>query len=325
MNKFVKLPLFLSLTCLVAGGLLSGVVAITDPVIEAAKTEKLSKAFKEMYKDDTATVTKTITMTAEESEATGIQNINEVSHSGKESIVYLTKSKSAYEQMTFYVGISKESNTVDSYYCLEANTTSLGYGNFSNNDAVNDLYNGYDGSTTEIISGTTVTSKAVKVAIDNALEDYNSRYLGIGGGETGEGEYYNAMYGEDAKLVATIDASTSYDPSIILGIDVIEHDGEKSAVYKLLSESKWEKMTFYVGLTINYGAKIDGYCFIDSDTSSRGYVVFKDSEAMLEHFGDTFGNEEDVIVAGVTYTSKAVANAINTARKDHTTRSWGEY
>ena len=30
MNKFIKLPLFLGLTCLIAGGLLAGVVYLTD-------------------------------------------------------------------------------------------------------------------------------------------------------------------------------------------------------------------------------------------------------------------------------------------------------
>ena len=43
MNKFIKLPLFLGLTCLIAGGLLAGVVYLTDGPIEEAKIKKLQE------------------------------------------------------------------------------------------------------------------------------------------------------------------------------------------------------------------------------------------------------------------------------------------
>lgn len=175
MNKFIKLPLFLGATCLVAAGLLAGVVALTDPVIEQAKTEKLSKAYQNMYSGQTVTVLQTFTPDEGTIEATGIQDIARVEHNTDVSVVYKMKSDSSYEKMLFFVGISTATDAVDSYYYLESTENSLGTGNFKNSDTVTEKYEGYTGDTTVIFSGTTVTSKAVKTAIDTALNDYRNR------------------------------------------------------------------------------------------------------------------------------------------------------
>lgn len=175
MNKFIKLPLFLGLTCLVAGGLLAGVVALTDPVIESAKLERLSKAFRVMYDDESALSTAQAELSKEFIDDNKILSINKVTHSGVLSYVYQCKSKSAYEEMQFYVGIDYAKKEVDSFYALESNENSLGYGNFSNNDSVTELYSGYQGKGDKIIANTTITSKAVQEAINRAYADFLTR------------------------------------------------------------------------------------------------------------------------------------------------------
>lgn len=175
MNKFVKLPLFLGVTCLVAGGLLAGVVALTDPVIESARLERLSKAFRVMYDDESALSTAQAELSKEFINENQILSINKVKHSGLTSYVYQCKSKSAYEEMQFYVGIDYSEKAVDSFYMLETSEHSLGYGNFSDNDSVTELYSGYQGKEDKIIANTTVTSKAVKAAVDRAYADFQTR------------------------------------------------------------------------------------------------------------------------------------------------------
>lgn len=171
MNKFILLPIFLGVTCLVAGGLLAGVVFLTDPVIEQAKKERLAQGFKKMYKDDNATVLEQKEITDSEY----FTSISKVNHSEKLSYVYLCKSTSQYEIMTFYVGFNSETQKVDGYYFLESSVSSLGAGKFKNNKSVTGLYKDYDGSGNSIISGVTFTSKAVQESVNQALNDFKTR------------------------------------------------------------------------------------------------------------------------------------------------------
>lgn len=171
MNNTIKLPLFLGATCLIAAGLLSAVVAITDPIIEAQKIEKENAAYQALYEGEEIS-TEAITF---EGANENIIDIKKVTHNSKISAVYKMKSTSSYETLTFLVGISFDSKTVDSYACVDTSTASLGYGNFKKDDKVSSLYDGYDGNGTPIIAGTTVTSKAVKASMDIALKDFNAR------------------------------------------------------------------------------------------------------------------------------------------------------
>ena len=174
MENFVKLPLFLGATCLIAAGLLSGVVAITDPVISDNLVAKANKVYENLYEDQKIGATELIAENVNDS----IVEVIKVEHSDKVSAVYKLKSKSSYETLTFYAGISLETKTVDAYYLFDKSTASLGYDNFKKNESIASKYNGYDGTSSVIVSGTTITSKAVKVAIDAALTDFNSRTWG---------------------------------------------------------------------------------------------------------------------------------------------------
>jgi len=180
MNKFIKMPLFLGVTCLVAGGMLAGVSALTDPIIKAAKLEREAQAFIVMYNDENVKLSDQITVDSATSEATGIQTISKVEHKDGISIVYKMKSKSKYETLLFNVGISQEAGAVDNYYFLEKvnSTSDLGTNVFSQNDVVNDLYKGYAGGGYGIVSGVSVTSNGVGAAIDNALKDFNDNRKG---------------------------------------------------------------------------------------------------------------------------------------------------
>ena len=90
--KSIKLPLFLGLTCLIAGGLLTAVYMVTNPIISQREQDNLSQAFKTMYSDETATVTNTITI---EDENASFTEINEVTHANGQSVVYLANSTSS--------------------------------------------------------------------------------------------------------------------------------------------------------------------------------------------------------------------------------------
>ena len=174
MNNFVRLPLFLGATCLIAAGLLSGVVAITDPVISDNLVAKANKVYENLYEDQTINSTELVAENVNDS----IAEVIKVVHNNQQSAVYKLKSKSSYETLTFYAGISFETKTIDAYYLFDKSTASLGYDNFKKNDSISSLYSGYDGTTSVIVSGTTITSKAVKVAMDAALLDFNSRNWG---------------------------------------------------------------------------------------------------------------------------------------------------
>ena len=262
--KSIKLPLFLGLTCLIAGGLLTAVYMVTNPIISQREQDNLSAAFKTMYSDETATVTNTITI---EDENASFTEINEVTHANGQSVVYLANSTSSYERMTFYVGISRETNTVDGYYYLTTSTSSLGYGNFSNSDTVSDLYQGYDGTSEVIISGTSVTSRAVKASIDNCINDYKIRYLNQGGnGDSSSNEYYNHMYGNSAQLIAT--ANDVYDNdgssnSKIVDVSLIYDGSQYHTVYscQAIGDDNFT-INYYLGLVSQTGA-IDGFYIQD--------------------------------------------------------------
>lgn len=180
MNKFIKMPLFLGVTCLVAGGMLAGVSALTDPVIAAAKLEREAKAYIVMYNDENVKLHDQITVDSATAEATGIQTISKVEHKDGISIVYKMKSKSKYETLLFNVGIDQDAGAVDSYCFLEKvnSTSDLGTNVFNQDDKVNELYQGYTGGDKLIFSGVTFTSDGVRAAINNALADFNENRKG---------------------------------------------------------------------------------------------------------------------------------------------------
>ena len=156
MNKFIKLPLFLGLTCLIAGGLLAGVVYLTDGPIEEAKIKKLQEGYRNMYNVDEVETTDIELGDAANKTLLGL---TVVKHNDTKSAVYKLSSTSGYETMTFYLGISFDTNTVDGYYNLDTSSQSLGY----------------DGKGSFVVSGVTYTSNAVKEAISVAFNDYNAR------------------------------------------------------------------------------------------------------------------------------------------------------
>lgn len=177
MNNFIKLPLFLGATCLIASGLLAVTVGCTDPIIEQHKLDRLAKAYENMYSGEAVEVLDSFELTDEFMEANKIYGLTRVKHGEATSAVYQVQSESSYEIMQFYVGISFEDSSVDGYYLLESNKASLGQGHFKNKDEVMGVLNDYNGGATQnpIISGVTFTSKAVKAAVDSALNDFKTR------------------------------------------------------------------------------------------------------------------------------------------------------
>ena len=77
--------------------------------------------------------------------------------------------------MTFYLGISFDTNTVDGYYNLDTSSQYLGYYHYKDNKDISNRLDGYDGKGTFVVSGVTYTSNAVKEAISVAFNDYNAR------------------------------------------------------------------------------------------------------------------------------------------------------
>ena len=51
MNKMLKLPLFLGVCGTVCAGLLAGVYALTNPIVQKAKAEKANAAYISMYSE----------------------------------------------------------------------------------------------------------------------------------------------------------------------------------------------------------------------------------------------------------------------------------
>lgn len=284
MNKLVKMPLFLGVTCLVCGGLLAGIVALTDPVIEKNEQERLSAAFRTMYDDESALVTKTIVINEE---GNPISEINDVTHTGGESAVYKVTSSSSYERMTFYVGISRENNTVDAYYSLSTSTSSLGYGNFQNSDNISNLYQGYDGNGTIIVTGTSVTSRAVKVAVDACLDDYAVRYLGEGGNQDQTLAFYQEMYGESAILKA----EAAVNEGGVLNGYLVEFEDATHYIYELSITVDGTTTTYYVGM--DNAGRGEVYKYIScTDINTWSFFYLHNNEKITEgikgKFHDTF-------------------------------------
>ncbi len=177
MNKFVKLPLFLGITCLVCGGLLAGVVFLTEGTIQKAAEAKLAEGYRNMYNTDSVEV-KNIELESTVDES--IKGLAVVTHSSKQSAVYKLTSTSPYEKMTFYVGISFDNNRVDGYYSIDTNTQSIGYDQYKKNDKISSGMKGYDGSGDLVIAGVTAkyTTSGVQASIKKAFDDYNAREWG---------------------------------------------------------------------------------------------------------------------------------------------------
>lgn len=173
MNKFLKLSLFLSATCLIASSLLAATVALTDPIIAKHKEEVLAKAYENLYPDQKVSIVKNYEV-SEKQEEKNILEITKVNHDQVDSMVYKVRSVSSYEKLTFFVGIDMKTSKVDSYYFIESSASSLGFGNFKESEVISSKYEGYDGSSSVIVTGTTVTSKAVKVAVDTAISDFKA-------------------------------------------------------------------------------------------------------------------------------------------------------
>lgn len=173
MNKFVKLPLFLSIISLLAGGMLSSVFALTDSIINEINANKKAEAYNNMYYSNNV---KFVSKQVDFKNKNGLVSAVLVDHNGLVSAVYECSSSSSYESMTFYVGFDMESKVVDGYYSLSTSSSSVGYGDyFKDEKTVMEKYQDYDGSQNVIFSGVTYTSNAVKKCIDSALDDLKQR------------------------------------------------------------------------------------------------------------------------------------------------------
>lgn len=168
------LSISIEMTKLSKGKFNVGIGSLTDlwsDYIEANKSAKeiIKEKYFTMYPD--CSVIETIAL-PQDIQKEGISNIDVIKYQDDIIYIYQLNAISEEENISFYLGI--KDNIVDAYmFNSSSNTASTGSKYFMDNDKINKLIKGYDGSQNIIVDEVEITSRAVKNSIDFALSYFD--------------------------------------------------------------------------------------------------------------------------------------------------------
>lgn len=166
MKKIIHLTLFLAIISAVAGGALSFVNGITEPIISANALKEVKVTLEEFFPNGDFEEVDI------KNEVTYITNIYEVKDEG---IVYKVASQGFKDEIIYLVAIDKENNYIG--YKVTQNNDTQGFGTRVNDAEFTDLFlNQSIDIEVDTLSGATYSSKAVVLGLKEVVEYHNANY-----------------------------------------------------------------------------------------------------------------------------------------------------
>lgn len=273
-NRFIKLPCFLGVICLVFSALLAITVHFTQPIIDERVRKQEAEAYQKMYSDF-----------ADFGETTEINSgtlifARQVKRSNNGlSYVYKVTTKKGYSgTITFLVGIDSVSSSVDAYQYIEGDEDVKGVNAFKNNDAILNSLKGYSGKNGSLTTSPTTpaTSKVVLAGVDEAFTHYYENF-----GEElpqelteAEREGITAMYGTtavaDEELLECDNALLNFAVKVTVG-DEIHY------VYRITTAKGYSgNIQALIGLDAT--GTVDGYYYLTATEDALGITYFSNNE-----------------------------------------------
>lgn len=178
MNKMLKLPLFLGVCGTVCAGLLAGVYALTNPIIQKAKADKANAAYISMY--SAYGVQGSDVTTEEVDNIAGCTLRAIIVNANVKGIAYTCQTNGYGGQISFQVAFANGKYLA---YTDLGNSETNGYGktviaNVSNTISGVDANTALDdvSAYASLISGKSITGKALKDTINLCRLDYLAWY-----------------------------------------------------------------------------------------------------------------------------------------------------
>ena len=178
MNKMLKLPLFLGVCGTVCAGLLAGVYALTNPIVQKAKAEKANAAYISMYSEFGVVGTDVTTEEVDNIAGCSLRAI--IVNANVKGIAYTCQASGYGGTISFQIAFANGKYLA---YTDLGNSETNGYGKVVI-AGMTDTIAGVDASTSledyaaysTLISGRSITGKALKSTIELCRTDYLAWY-----------------------------------------------------------------------------------------------------------------------------------------------------
>ncbi|MFV0254924.1 MAG: FMN-binding protein [Erysipelotrichaceae bacterium] len=301
MKKMVILPVFLAVVCLLSGLILSLVNVVTAPIIAEHAAKNANAALAEAFPD----------FPAADIELVGSDDANgilEIHKAGSEGYIYKLAQGGYGGDIIFYVAFDMEGNTV--YYKVVEHNETSGIGDkIANDDYIADITSQSINDEVDLISGSTISSTAIKTGINAARVNFAENYAsGLAVDLPSEPEVASVELAfADVEKTLVADDSAN-------GINGIYQAADLGYVYDVSVKGYGGDINFIVAFDLNGVITYYGVVSASKETKGIGDKV-TNSEFIDAVVGSELSVEIDLI-SGATVSSSAVVEGIELARNN---------
>lgn len=173
MKNIVKLTVFLAIVAGLAGGALSFVNGMTDPIIQEQKIASVKENLVKIYSSGEEFKALDVSL----SDYDALVSVYEADKGGSPvGYVYETSAQGYGGQVRALIALDKD-GTYKGLQIIDCSTETPGKGDVIAGDAfINSVVGKNIGDSIDVISGSTISSNAVIVGIEQATQHYNENY-----------------------------------------------------------------------------------------------------------------------------------------------------
>lgn len=173
MKNIVKLTVFLAIVAGLAGGALSFVNGMTDPIIQEQKIASVKENLVKIYSNGEEFKALDVSL----SDYDALVSVYEADKGGSPvGYVYETSAQGYGGQVRALIALDKD-GTYKGLQIIDCSTETPGKGDVIAGDAfINSVVGKNIGDSIDVISGSTISSNAVIVGIEQATQHYNENY-----------------------------------------------------------------------------------------------------------------------------------------------------
>lgn len=173
MKNIVKLTVFLAIVAGLAGGALSFVNGMTDPIIQEQKIASVKENLVKIYSNGEEFKALDVSL----SDYDALVSVYEADKGGSPvGYVYETSAQGYGGQVRALIALDKD-GTYKGLQIIDCSTETPGKGDVIAGDAfINSVVGKNIGDSIDVISGSTISSNAVVEGIEQATQHYNENY-----------------------------------------------------------------------------------------------------------------------------------------------------
>ena len=173
MKNIVKLTVFLAIVAGLAGGALSFVNGMTDPIIQEQKIASVKENLVKIYSNGEEFKALDVSL----SDYDALVSVYEADKGGSAvGYIYETSAQGYGGQVRALIALDKD-GTYKGLQIIDCSTETPGKGDVIAGDAfINSVVGKNIGDSIDVISGSTISSNAVVEGIEQATQHYNENY-----------------------------------------------------------------------------------------------------------------------------------------------------